>query len=350
MDDSNHENEETPENSEWAAQIFQACFVGDERAAALLIQKKCNVNYQNYLGQTGLIVAAQQGHLNIVRLLLNNGADHEIVDAWGYNALMKAAACGHTAIFRLILRERKNLQCNTFMGIQTCLTEAATYGRTEIVKLCLEYDIKTIDVTAEISGMTPLMLAVLGSHYNVVEILLENGANTSLRNSSSQTAKEIAVYLADQNIIKLIDSYSGSTSLRIPEILVSCKDDDVHHLGCDISRDKLNLTPLSRLPLGDSKRLLRTSSIVRHIERRSKSCDNAKRKKSSSSKSEGLFHYILDSDGLEKYWYIFKEQEIDLKIFFTLKEDDFQSIGIVDRDDLEKLSDLSYHYKQLLNV
>uniref|UniRef100_A0A0A9W135 Uncharacterized protein n=1 Tax=Lygus hesperus TaxID=30085 RepID=A0A0A9W135_LYGHE len=346
---NDEENEERSENSEWSAKFFQACFLGDEEEAAILIKRRCCINCQNDLNQTGLIVAAHQGHVNIVRLLLNNGADHDLVDAWGYNALMKAAACGHTSIFRLVLRKSNSLLCNTFMGKQTCLTEAATFGKTEIVKLCLEYDIQIIDTPVELSGMTPLMLAVLGGHYNAVEILLENGANMLLRNSSSQTAKEIALRLGDENLIKLIDSYSGSTSLKIPEIVISYKD-NAHNFDSDIMQNKFNLTPTSRLPLRNAERQMRTSSIVRHIERRSKSCDNAKRKKSSSSKSEGLFHYILESDGLDKYWYIFKEQEIDLKIFFTLNEDDFQSIGIVDRDVLDKLLDLSFHYKPLFNV
>lgn len=37
---------------------------------------------------------------------------------------------------------------------------------------------------------------------------------------------------------------------------------------------------------------------------------------------------FLESIGLEKYFYVFEEQAVDLPVFLTLNDNDFQEIGI----------------------
>ena len=54
-------------------------------------------------GATALILAAQSGHVEVVRLLLEAGADKDVADDDGATALMEAAYRGHVEVVRLLL-------------------------------------------------------------------------------------------------------------------------------------------------------------------------------------------------------------------------------------------------------
>ena len=55
---------------------------------------------------TPLMIAAQEGHIEVVTLLANRGSDLEARDATGQTALMLASAVGHLAVVQLLV-ERK---------------------------------------------------------------------------------------------------------------------------------------------------------------------------------------------------------------------------------------------------
>jgi ankyrin repeat protein len=46
--------------------------------------------------------------------------------------------------------------------------------------------------TAEVSGMTPLMLAVTGKHLETVQVLIEAGADPRLADKDGRTARDLA--------------------------------------------------------------------------------------------------------------------------------------------------------------
>jgi hypothetical protein len=50
-------------------------------------------------GMTALMYASQQGRLDVVRVLLDHGADTNVADAGGRTALMHAAASGEASLF-----------------------------------------------------------------------------------------------------------------------------------------------------------------------------------------------------------------------------------------------------------
>ena len=59
------------------------------------IHYSIDVNERGKHGGTGLIVASDRGYDEIVRLLLENGAEVNTADASGYTALMMAANGKH---------------------------------------------------------------------------------------------------------------------------------------------------------------------------------------------------------------------------------------------------------------
>ena len=65
---------------------------------------------------------------------------------------------------------------------------ASKYGLKEVLRRLLKHDKSNIDTRYGPNNMTPLMVACAEGHLEVVQILLENGANIDLRNSIGTTS------------------------------------------------------------------------------------------------------------------------------------------------------------------
>jgi thiol-disulfide isomerase/thioredoxin len=143
---------------------------GHTEIVKLLLEKGADVNA---VGGKVLIGAANGGHTEIVKLLLERGAD---VNAAGGTALMTAAAMGRTEVVKLLLEKDAdvNAKSNIF---GTSLYMASQQGHTEIVKLLLE---KGADVNAKITidgkMVTALWVAKKGGHTDIVQMLEKSGA------------------------------------------------------------------------------------------------------------------------------------------------------------------------------
>ena len=78
-------------------------FKGYTHTAQWLLDKtSCDVNHRNYAGQTALMMASLFGREAIVKLLLQEGADPEIVDYQGNTAASLARGQGLTHILDII--------------------------------------------------------------------------------------------------------------------------------------------------------------------------------------------------------------------------------------------------------
>jgi ankyrin repeat protein len=53
-------------------------------------------------------------------------------------------------------------------------------------------------------GWTGLMMAATQGHFSTVRLLMENGADTALKNSSGQTTEQLAVQHAHANLVPFI--------------------------------------------------------------------------------------------------------------------------------------------------
>ena len=82
-----------------------ACEWGNTSTVGFLIDSGADVNLQGgeYKGLAPLIRAAYRGHLEIVKLLLDGGADTAVVDEDVETPLMKAVYNGHIEVARVLL-------------------------------------------------------------------------------------------------------------------------------------------------------------------------------------------------------------------------------------------------------
>jgi ankyrin repeat protein len=105
-----------------------------------------------YLGDTPLAIAADKGHVDVVRVLLEGGANIERTNNLSRNALHRAAYYGHLNVCRLLLKKGAKVD------------------------------------PLDASKNTPLHEAAKGGYLPIVKLLVNKGANVSVRNIFGRNA------------------------------------------------------------------------------------------------------------------------------------------------------------------
>ncbi len=122
-----------------------------------------------------LTCAAYKGHVDVVGLLLNRGADIEGKDSDGWTALMCAASGGHANIINLLLDREANIE-NTAGDGRTALMAAVSDGKADAINLLLDRG-AVIDRKDEGCCWTSLMGAASGKKVELVGLFLDRGAD-----------------------------------------------------------------------------------------------------------------------------------------------------------------------------
>jgi ankyrin repeat protein len=92
-------------SSVWGADtLFTAVWHGHVYLVTLLLERGAEINQADARGRTALISAVSRGHEEMVSMLLTRGADLSRGGYWGQTALMSASSGGHVAVVRLLLR------------------------------------------------------------------------------------------------------------------------------------------------------------------------------------------------------------------------------------------------------
>ena len=73
-----------------------------EEVAHILLENGANVNSTNDYGWTALMYAAKEGNANLTRLLIKHGADVNIANADGWTALDIAEGIGDRGVARIL--------------------------------------------------------------------------------------------------------------------------------------------------------------------------------------------------------------------------------------------------------
>lgn len=134
--------------------------------------------------ETALIAASRAGFTDIVRVLLDAGAQIEKKAAWGATALCAAAQSGHYEITELLLSRGAN---PFFDGPNrgALIQAAVTGGNADILNLALRYP---HDVDAQTAnGATALLVAARDRRYDLAKELLNHGASVNIRDNEGTT-------------------------------------------------------------------------------------------------------------------------------------------------------------------
>ncbi|XP_067648871.1 ankyrin repeat domain-containing protein 50-like [Haliotis asinina] len=210
----------------------------------LLSQTNIEINRRGKDGRTPLMVAVIQGLRYVMELLIRNGADVSQVDEEGNNVLHLACKFGLLDVVEYLLSQN-SVDINTRgRGAMTPLMMAVVYRHSDVFKFLMrngadvsqvddygcsvlhlscrgrEMDVvkyllsqSSIDINKKgDKGMTPVMVAVICRYRDVLEFLMQNGADVSQVDDSghnilhlaSQSGRvEMVNYILSQNRVDI---------------------------------------------------------------------------------------------------------------------------------------------------
>jgi len=143
------------------------------RIKAMLAAKPELIEITKDYGYTPLLVAAETGCEDIVKLLLTKGSAENETDYFRNTALHLAAGGGHTQVVRILLDKGANPALKNSQG-DLPLHLAADANHCEVARLFIE---ARADINVKDSlGRTPLKRAVDRGREEVADLLREHGA------------------------------------------------------------------------------------------------------------------------------------------------------------------------------
>ena len=192
-----------------------ACTGGHVAAVQLLLESGADPNHASPNGETPLMVAARIGVIDSVVSLLDHGADPLARENWmGQTALMWAAAELHVDVIAPLVEAGAEVDSRTDGGF-TSLMFATRLGHIETVEALLDAGADIQQTLPD--GTSPLVVAVINAHYDLAVRLLERGADP---NASEQgwTALHQLVWTRRPNTNKNQHNPSPQQSGRVTDL------------------------------------------------------------------------------------------------------------------------------------
>jgi len=168
--------------------------VGEDSRVLLAVQNLLNSKGPGVMdphGNTPLSWAARNGHLNVVRVLIEQyRLPINVQNFDGETALSLAVLSGHYEMTKLLIERGANLNMAN-MRSESPLHQAAAMGYGVLVRLLVEEGGAYVDAEDE-CGDTPLHFAVREDKVEIVEYLLAVGADPDHENQDEESATELA--------------------------------------------------------------------------------------------------------------------------------------------------------------
>jgi ankyrin repeat protein len=161
----------------------------------MLIERGANVNATNKLGQTALLIAGRKGRADVVKALVQAGADVNKADVNDCAPLSFAASA---SIATMLIERGANVNAVNRKG-QAALLQAAQEGDADVVEVLLKAG---ADLNkADDDGLAPLSVAASA---RIATMLIERGANVNATNKLGQTALLIAGRKGRAGVVKAL--------------------------------------------------------------------------------------------------------------------------------------------------
>jgi ankyrin repeat protein len=214
--------------------LIRAAENGQIEVVRMLVERGVNVNAATYEGVTPLMFASQNGDVGIMRYLIGHGADVNATPDNEVTALIGAVRTEQYEAAALLLDSGARVDARDELDL-TALMHASAYNYPDIVELLIEHGadmekgdwfgtkplmmaayyncIESADVLLERgadpdgkdkNGFTPLMVAVQHGDYDMAWLLLDHKADPGIRNAGGLHALAIAVLQGNTDIVELL--------------------------------------------------------------------------------------------------------------------------------------------------
>lgn len=173
---------------------------GNAEVIKKLIEKKdVDVNQQDKFGLSPVMIAAQEGHIEVFKVMVFAGAHIGLKNVKGDTAITLAEGSGNKEQCEKILFDA--ILAGALKGADfKAIHFAARRGNSEVLAHLLKHghSINSLDV----EGYTPLMLCAREGHADACKFLLSQGADCYFTNSRGETALSLATKNASKKVVE----------------------------------------------------------------------------------------------------------------------------------------------------
>lgn len=184
--------------------LMSAAQYGDLTATQMLLDApNINIDAKRFDGATALMIAAHSNKNDVMKVLIDRGADVNATDKYGWTSLMLAARQGHLKIVQALLnRSGINIDAKNIKGL-TALIFAILYGKADVAKVLIHHG---ADVNlAKNDGWTPLMSAAQHGHMTIAQTLLNAPEiRIDAKSANGETALMAAAFYGKADIAKVL--------------------------------------------------------------------------------------------------------------------------------------------------
>ena len=193
-----------------------ACVMDEDAIVDLLIKAGGLVNLAGGPElETPLHKACNCGNVEIVNILLSNGAVPNLLNLHGLTPLCIASTTGNVAIVRALLKAKADTELQSNEQRWTPLFFAAHDGQEEIVQLLLEHGASAKENKF---GLTPIMVATQKGYNKVAELLSKPAPTTTPTEAFTPSLEN------QEKMSKSLDSFLKSTYAYISSAAQTMKD------------------------------------------------------------------------------------------------------------------------------
>ncbi|KAK1240317.1 hypothetical protein MKX08_007759, partial [Trichoderma sp. CBMAI-0020] len=221
MSDSGIEAIDLP-NDENETPLYRACCWGHTDVVRSLLDNGADCNKHCTEDCTPLHIAAYWRNSNVVRLLLDKAADYDAMDDYQSTPIILAADQGHADVTAMLIEVGAAVDVVNSMR-STALHCAARRGHLDCVQLLIEKGHADYSLLPK-DGQMPLHLAAAEGHVDVVKYLLEKGAQLSVTACTFANALECAMKGGQLEVVKFLVGKGATTTMDMSEIASWGKD------------------------------------------------------------------------------------------------------------------------------
>jgi ankyrin repeat protein len=222
--------------------LMLACDDNNIKLVKELIARGADINITGNDGKTALMFAVDNSNVEIVQVLIDEGANVNIQSSIGISAITMAILRKHHLLVDMLINKGDLYQYEgngkTYLHIACSLNDPSmtalllekgfdpnitdSNGTTPLVTSChpsSETDLATVAMLLaheadpdyqDAFGNTALMLASMNTCHDVVEALLQAGANVHIRNIRGRTAIEFAALTRNETTARMLIDHGAS--------------------------------------------------------------------------------------------------------------------------------------------
>lgn len=342
--------------------LMLAASCGNESIAHFLLQKGAQLECKDVRGWTALLYSTATGHQQMVKFLLEHHANANVKEPLsGFTPLMEAAASGHEIIVQYLLSHGARTKDRNMKG-ETARALAMMYGHIKIASLIDMHVIRAKSSmyeelsSSEEENPSP---RVRSAHSRTRGPSIHDGPQAIARfrvGSKHEVPAAPPGYvtfrdvgdqsegICNRDVTSPINELDGQSNSSRDELFF---DNDMPTLKSSSSSSESlsHLLGLSREASLESNE--DSDQAKRSCPRRSNKLQHSKSRSPYNSRGSAGYREVrsssgpppsytgpkdlsefLEQIGFSKYLPLLEEQDIDLRIFLTLTENDLKEIGI----------------------